>query len=523
MVLLLALSTVLLFGNDRGHFYRSGHHNHLSSHGMTLAANLSPTHNFLMFNRLHPAGTDATPSYVPYNRFPIGSVALTKLAILPFDDDLSKQIHAARVLMLLCFAGSAVLAYLSLAQLTSRWAALTATLLTFSSPYCLYYNDMVFNDIPSLFGVMLAFHGMVTFARYGRFRQLMVKTCAALLLGWQVFGLLLAFILLSLASGLICALRTRSIGAFLLRSHRPLTLGILALAFGASLLTFNLANEYVALDGAYAPAELPTVQSMLKRLGQSQPFNTAYADMLAWPNFSIQQLYRVGGMSLPYSALSAYEVGKTHGIVTILLLVTGAAVILSACLLIGTARRRDRVLLSTLALSGLCWALPMRGFTAFHDFQSLFYVGLPLVCLALLLHRLCSDRLSVAIAGLSACIFVFSAVQMRDVGHDEQTAHRQAAILADFEAIRRTIDADQAIFVSELKPRSLHNSPYGAFYAADYYLSGNPVTYTAQEEADLHVSYSRHADRPGLLTPENRLIFLYDGSAHDFEPRRSGG
>ena len=514
VLLLLTLSTVFLFGNDRGHFYRSEHHNYLSSHGMAMAANLSPAHNFLMFVRLVPAPGGQGHLYAPYNRFPIGSVALTKLAILPFNGDLSKQIYAARVLMLLCFAASAVLACLSLARLTSRWAAVTATLLVFSSSYCLYYNDMVFNDVPSLFGMMLAFHGMVTFARDGRFRQLVVKTCAALLLGWQVFGLLLAFILLSLASGLVCALRARSIRTFMLRSRRPLTLGIVALAFGTLLLTFNLANEYVALNGAHAPAELPTVQSALRRTGQSQSFNAAYADMLAWPNFLVQQLYRVGGMSVPYGALSAYRVGLVYGLAGILLLLAGAAIILSACLLIGTARR-DKVLLSALALSGLCWALPMRGFTAFHDFQSLFYVGFPLVCFALLMHRLCGDRLVVPVAGLSACIFVLSTVQMRDVGHDEQAARRQAAVLADFEAIRRqTIDADRAIFVPESKSRSSLDPPFGAFHAAEYYLSGRPITYR-HENADLRISRSLHADHPGLLTPENRLIFLYDESAHN--------
>ncbi len=70
LLLLAALSTVFLFGNDRGHFYRSGHHNFLSSHGMTLAANLSPAHNFLMFEH-QTMRPDGTLSYAPYNRFPL--------------------------------------------------------------------------------------------------------------------------------------------------------------------------------------------------------------------------------------------------------------------------------------------------------------------------------------------------------------------------------------------------------------------------------------------------------------------
>ena len=57
---------------------------------------------------------------------------------------------------------------------------------------------MVWNDVPSLCGVMLTFHGMVVFAQDGRFRQLLVKTCAALLLGWQVLALLLPIVILGL-------------------------------------------------------------------------------------------------------------------------------------------------------------------------------------------------------------------------------------------------------------------------------------------------------------------------------------
>ena len=40
--------------------------------------------------------------------------------------------------------------------------------------------------VMDLFGVMLTFHGMVVFVQEDRFRQLLGKVCAALLLGWHV-------------------------------------------------------------------------------------------------------------------------------------------------------------------------------------------------------------------------------------------------------------------------------------------------------------------------------------------------
>ncbi len=173
--------------------------------------NLSPEHGFQRFHRWF-MDEDGIPRYQPYNRFPIGGYFIIKLAILPAFGDLSAQIYAARVLMLLFFTAAAVLAYLSLCRLTSnRWIALTATLLSFSSYYLLYYNDMIANEgMSDLFGVMLTFHGMVVFVQEGRFRQLLVKTCLALLLGWHVLALLLPFVIIGLASEL---LRTRSASA----------------------------------------------------------------------------------------------------------------------------------------------------------------------------------------------------------------------------------------------------------------------------------------------------------------------
>ena len=52
---------------------------------------------------------------------------------------------------------------------------------------------------------MLVFHGMVIFAQDGRFRQLWIKACLSLLLGWHVYALLLIFIILGLVKVIIRA------------------------------------------------------------------------------------------------------------------------------------------------------------------------------------------------------------------------------------------------------------------------------------------------------------------------------
>ena len=206
-LLLLALASVFAFGNDRSQFYRHGNHDFNTGHTLALAANLSAEHGFLLFNRqrLDPRGE---PEYASlYNRFPIVNYVLVKLAMLPVGDGIPKQILAARLLMLAFFAAAAVLAYFALARLLGdRRIALAASLLAFSSYYLLHYADMVAAEgSTNLFGVMLVFHGMVLYVQEGRFRQLLPKTAAAVLLGWHVIGLIAPFVLLALGRELLAS------------------------------------------------------------------------------------------------------------------------------------------------------------------------------------------------------------------------------------------------------------------------------------------------------------------------------
>ena len=208
-LLLLALATVFLFGGGRGHLYQAFARDHITLNHMTVALNLSPKHDFLGFYRLR-LDAAGEPAYEPYNRFPVLGHALIKLATLPFPDDSAARLAAARTLMLAFFAGAATLAHLALCRLTrSPWAALAATLLSFSSHYALYYNDMVATEgVVDLFGLMLVLHGMAVFTAEGRFGQLLGKACAALLLGWHAYALLLPFALLGWGWRVRCAAGT---------------------------------------------------------------------------------------------------------------------------------------------------------------------------------------------------------------------------------------------------------------------------------------------------------------------------
>ena len=321
---------LIALGGDRGYLYRQENiHNWNTAKTLAIAENLSPKRNFRLATRAwRDDGGDI--QYQRYGRFPVGGFALVKLAISPFGDDLAAKLFAARLLTLLMFCGAAALAHLSASRITgSRRVSLAAVALAFSGLYAVYYADEVSNEsVMDLFGAALVFHGMTVFVQEGRFRQLLVKTCAALLLGWRVYALLLPFIAVGIGGEAVALIRAavsengksgvlsraRSAATSLARS-RYAALAAVAILFGSALLAFNLANEYAAYGGGGGEktlSDLPSVKSALRRSGQTERY--AGSPAYEWGGFLKRQLYRVGTASAPYALaraggydFSAYE------------------------------------------------------------------------------------------------------------------------------------------------------------------------------------------------------------------------
>ena len=563
VLLLVALAAVFLFGGGRGHLYQEPTHDNIARNHMAVAMNLSLVHGFLGFYRL-TRESDGGLGYEAYNRFPVLGHALIKLATLPFPDDASARLAAARTLMLAFFAAAATLAYFALFRLAGNgWAALAATLLAFSSYYALYYNDMVATEgAIDLFGVMLGLHGVTVFASDGRFGQLLAKTCAALLLGWHVYALLVPFVLL----GLVLALRRRDWTGI----RRHLTLGAVALAFGAMVLAANFTREYVALGGEVAPTRLPSVESMLARTGlaalQAEAGGEQKAveggasaggavDGKAWPAAVARELKRIA-WSVPYAVGHFVGIGRpgSHlpkdapalGAPMVWLGFILAAVIVGATLALLFLRPPATALpLAALAASGPCWAfgLPQQ---SDHPFEGMFNVGVFLAFFALLLPHL--DRFargrvrpSMLVGVAAVPTFALSSFLMARataLGPDEIAFER--ALAADVDAIRELVAGRAEGSVAGRNGRTILVS--GATDACGgihrrrgwsapgrrnarwrinwkYYFTGHVfVKYSDRSLADFVVS-ERIAGAT-TLTPDNRLAFLYDGATHDAVLRR---
>lgn len=531
LLLAMALSTLFLFNIHRERFYAPIRHD--TAKNLAIAENLSPQHNFRMFTRL---GFDqyGEPTYAPYSRFPIGGFALIKLTILPFGDNLAAKVFAARMLMLAFLCAAAFLAHRAIARIASNeWIALAAVAIAFSSYYILRYGAWVSTEFMiDLFAVMLTFHGMVIFVQEGRFRQLMIKAFIALLLGWHVYAFLAPFVVLGFGSEIVEAMKRRgnatagsdgekasegeSGGGSILHTiihSRYMRLGGATLLFGAAILACNIISEYDALNGETPIPELPSFRSIAGRAGLGQEFNPD--DLRAWGPYLSRQFHRVSGASVPYALIEwpgadAERPPNSPGFVFVIAGFLACAAALAGSLF----TRRQRILLSTLALSGFCWALLARNnaFEPDHQFEAIYYVGVPLTLVALLLigaAKLGGSRLLPIVAAAAALTFVFSASQSIARGPElEREAERHSAILSDLTAIRK-ITQGKNVLVAQGEGERL--ALYGDRNPLDFHLAGSRINYDAAASPPVHdfVLATHRDERLPLLTPLNKVVFIY--------------
>ncbi len=520
---LAMFAALLALGGDRGYFYRpGGSHDFVTAQTLAVADNLSFRHNLKLARRVE-SDENGGLRYVLYNNFPFGGPAVVKLATMPFGDDLSARLMAARVLMLLMFCGAALFSYLAIARIAgNRLVAFAAAALGFSGFYALYYSDGVFNEgVMDMFGAALAFHGMAVFVQEGRFRQLLLKTCAALLIGWHVYALLLPFIAFGFGGEALALLRTalsggerraaalRSAATAALRS-RYVALAAVSIAFGASLLALNLANEYSDETG-----ELPTLGSITRILWITET-PAAYGG--GWDDMLRRQLYRVGAASVPYALIRAagWELPMSEPTwdLAVAPIVLGAAATAAALGALAFVRRKRRALAATAVLFGFCWSLPFHDttFHGGHAFEGLWYAALAMALFALVLlgaRRLLGERFGAAVliaaAALAAPVFALSVFLAGQRDRDPDEARLNKAMMADFQVIREMTRGKNVGYIR-------HRAEGRFFYS---HLSGgerliNPSLICAREDADYEVSFFRD-DSLDSLTPENRVAFLHRG------------
>jgi len=483
VVFILISLCIFMFQNNQFGFDK-GHHGFLSSHGASIAKNLSAEHNFLMFEGAF-IDKYGKISYQTYNRFPVTAFLILKIFMNIFSPNLSMEIAVARQVMNLFFVGSLMLTFLSVYELSrSHLAAISITLFSFSSFYLNYYNDMIFNDTPTLFGFILTFHGIIIYTLYGRRIQMYVKAIAGLSLGWQVFSILLAYILCSLFYDFF---KNKSI-VRLIKSEQ-FKLGVISLSFGILLLGFNFLNEIFTTGKPLT--EIGSFQSAKSRMGQDNTFKKQYETYLSWGAFSKDQLHRIGAMSLPYLLKKNGNFKPAGGIILII-------TFFGCCLL------KNRILFFTILFSGFLWAYPMRGYTFSHDYQSIYYIGIPVILFYIMVNSLKEKMVLVLPFIMFLSIVTF--LQTNIIFNQSKAAGAQKVniITLDFQKIINYSKKGNVFYIDG----KIHEMAFG-YHTVEYYLSGNFFTGEIQE-AEYIISRNRNFNS-SPLTSDNAEVFLFRG------------
>lgn len=499
--LLLCGVAVLVFQQGSLGFL-PGHHGYNTSLGLALAKNLGPGNSFLMYSQV---SIDASGQKVfrPHNRLPILSFAAIKAVMLACSGKLTAEMRAAHLLMNLFFVGAVVVAYLLGLALTGKpLVALSAALLAFSSSYAQYFNDMVFNDIPALFGFLLVLLAIAVGRRSGRWGLTAAAAVLAVGMGWQAFGVLVCWWLFEA----VVMLKEAKQGVArwipgMLRHPASVTLGI-AVLWGGALLAFNLFNESKALHQDLA--SLPSTSSIRFRLGLEGGADAfPQLEELRWSEFLQAQVRRVVKTAVPTRELHALldhaveRLGGRGGFG--LLLILALPTILLLVLLRGLLRQSsDRVALLVVLLSGFFWVIPMRNFTAFHDYQSLFYAGAVLVGYLALLHRF-PRRASWVAAVVAVGVFVYANVDMNR-RKAEEGKHFEA-YTRDFARIGEQIGGGKRIQVG-IDPEEFADE----MKRLRFYMAGS---YFSDESHAQYVLSRNRGWQENPLTPLNEVVFLF--------------
>ena len=311
---------------------------------------------------------------------------------------------------------------------------------------------------------------------------------------------------------------------------------MVTLGFGLSVLAFNFAMEYAALNGETPLTELPSFQAMVIRTGGDSDFNDRFAPVRSWRPFMEEQFRRILRMFIPYTLIARVGVIEStalqrefrNGVVIPMpdLNVAGLAarlsgfpgivlgVVLTAACLIGSMFVRPRILFATLASFGFFWALPVRNSNAIHDFEAIYYIGLPLVffTIVLLLARRLTNRDGVVAAASVAALLLFavSSFQMSRIGHSAESARTARTGEQDILAIRNLTAGEPVTIVDLGGSYRLYFGWTG--HVIDYYLNSSLINYSHSPLA-VHrgfVLMRERVDTDALLTPQNQNFFLYD-------------
>lgn len=476
VLLFFVAISIFLTENHNGGFVPGGLYSGVSIHGMTLSRNLmNSEHPLFMYmsKEIH----DGKITYDAYNRFPVFPFLLTGILTHPFEHDLALQSYLARQLMNIFFFLSIIITFRLVYELVdNKYWALCVALVAFSSNYMLFYNDMIFNDIPALLGFTIALYGVAKAQKSKlKISHIIFYSLFPISLGWQPYAVYATWFLIESIESLFQKEATMGLKISNIFKQQSFKIMLLAVIWGALVLGLQLLNEWRIVGGSFAG--IPSVNSALWRSGIiSAKGHTQYIWAFDWPSFLSGQSQAIATMLIPFWPIFEVDLG------------INASILLVASLIIYTLIRflKDRSNINRMHLilifSGLLWAIPMRRFVALHEFQSIFYVGFTISAYTVLLSHVNSKVLRMLAIDVALVFLIAVSVS----NHLKAPNSNMNQLIPQFQTIRNKLPANSKIFFDGDKQRVVKYSRF----AIDYYLVG--YWFTSRKEADYAISKNQN-------------------------------
>jgi hypothetical protein len=464
------------------------HHGWVTANTLAIISKATPENYFVGY-ALASKDDQGNFHYEYFDRYPVFFSAVFN-RILTLTDTLAEKLRLARQVMNFIFLGTLILAFLIVDKLIKNKAlSLAIVLLVFSNPYLLWYKDMVHFDQTALFGFLLLIYALAFYKFDGLKLPLYIATLAAIGLGRGYASYSILILWLTFEAFMILKTRGVDIKEKIksIFKHQAFFLLIIAIAWGGSLLTYNVIVEAHTRNVPIIQTSI--LQSARYRLSLNPKFNQENESVINLPRFAESQVNRIIQWSFPVKEMPLGFLGN-------LLLLGVMLVVIAMTIWKQTVERRMIYLI--LMLSGFVWLIPLRNLSAFHDYTAMYYIGIPLVFFISIFAILNpSKKVSAFLLVVCLAVYISAIVQVRD--WHENTAGKADAYVYDFDRILEKIDGTgNNVNMAEV-------IPYGpfppGFYLSEQYLS-------SKNKADYVISRNRKY-LPNNLTPDNKIIFLF--------------
>jgi hypothetical protein len=482
--------------------FEPGHHGWVTSHTLAIISHATSDHGFVGYS-VQLKDAQGKIEYDYFDRNPVFFSALMNLLLESSERSLSQRVYLARQVMNAIFLATILVVFLLLRELLRDTInAISATLMTFSGYYYMYYKDMVHFEQPALLGLILLLYAILRYKRAQDRKFLYLSAAFAVSFGMGYLSL----VVLGLWSGIefltiFGANRFNPVAAArLLFKAEAFKVMVLGLGLSACYLSYNVLRE-AHLRGV-SVGETSIVESATRRLGLKPRVRTTGRVPTDWNVYAPMTAKRLVKSAVPYAAAWGLKQRVDKSTFENAAIPAITAIGLMAVLIILHCRQgssTDRSFYVLLVFSGFAWLIPMRYHAAPHDYTAMYFAGLLMVFFSALITRL---LMSLRIAALVIAVAVFVTSNFVVNADQLQVAASDNAYTYDFERILDRLRSRDQVYVDGGHENLLYGRPYAlGFYLSDQYITPLAI-------ADYAVSADRNF-RPQTMTPQNQAIFLF--------------